>query len=348
MKQIGLILEEDTHHLDHLAPLCLLLGIPLATNSDQIRGLCHTFYPRLNLIYRLGEALPLFLLDHYDVILSSITRPLLSLFFFPHEDLMSKTLHTLWCPHGYSDKGKTVPFFEALHQEETLLYYGAKMLKTLEEKVENLASKRLVCVGNYRQQYYEQQATFYSTLIKNYLPFEKPEQTTLLYAPTWQDSENASSSDTLLPLILKHLPAHLNLILKLHPNTLKTCSDSLQSSLERIKNKPNIVCAHHVPTIWPLLEQSDLFLGDMSSIGYDYLYFNKPMFFLPHPQCKLSKTSPLTKCGLMLTPSKLPDFFNNLEDYIKQALPLEKENASIYSEVFSTPNLNPLKNEALL
>ena len=37
------------------------------------------------------------------------------------------------------------------------------------------------------------------------------------------------------------------------------------------------------PYIYPLLEFCDIYLGDCSSVGYDFLHLNRPMYFLnPH------------------------------------------------------------------
>ncbi len=46
---------------------------------------------------------------------------------------------------------------------------------------------------------------------------------------------------------------------------------------EGIKHK-NVVLIEDFPLVYPLLAATDIYLGDVSSIGYDFLMFNRPMF----------------------------------------------------------------------
>ena len=335
MRPIGLLLSEDEHHLDHLAPLCSLAGIPLATDSPAIAKLCKLFYPHTPILVQPTSELPPYLLKNFDRIISSIAKPIISLFLFPHEDLMGKKMETVWCPHGYSDKGKTIPFWKGLNDEQSLLYYGSNMLNTLKANLNNLKSKQLGLIGNYRQTYFEKHALFYKEKISSSLDFVNKESPTLLYAPTWNDSENASSVDTALPIIIETLPPHLNLMIKLHPNTLKTGSDDLLALIEKSKEKPNLIYIDHIPTIWPLLDLADIFIGDMSSIGYDFLMLNKPMIFLPHQQCKLTLTSPLAKCGHVVETSQQPALFQDFDKKIQISQEQNQAKQRLRKKVFS-------------
>ncbi|HUD01103.1 MAG TPA: CDP-glycerol glycerophosphotransferase family protein, partial [Rhabdochlamydiaceae bacterium] len=60
------------------------------------------------------------------------------------------------------------------------------------------------------------------------------------------------------------------------------------------ENKKGIVFLSDFPCIYPILNASDGYLGDFSSIGYDFLAINKPLFFLD------SHFGALYKCGLQL------------------------------------------------
>src|SRR5438105_1920604 len=44
-------------------------------------------------------------------------------------------------------------------------------------------------------------------------------------------------------------------------------------------SKHNLLFITDFPLIYPLLAKTDIYLGDVSSIGYDFLFFQKPMFF---------------------------------------------------------------------
>ena len=52
--------------------------------------------------------------------------------------------------------------------------------------------------------------------------------------------------------------------------------------------KSNILFLKNCPLIYPLLDYIDVLLGDFSSIGYDFLTFNKPMFIFKSDNEKLS------------------------------------------------------------
>ena len=53
---------------------------------------------------------------------------------------------------------------------------------------------------------------------------------------------------------------------------------------EIMKAYPHVYFLKDFPLIYPLLKQIDLYLGDYSSIGYDFLYFDRPLFFLETPE----------------------------------------------------------------
>jgi CDP-glycerol glycerophosphotransferase (TagB/SpsB family) len=57
------------------------------------------------------------------------------------------------------------------------------------------------------------------------------------------------------------------------------------------------------------LERTDLYIGDMSSIGYDFLTFQRPMVFL-----RKEKTEPtlLMKAGVQLTLEEIPQLFSRI------------------------------------
>ena len=70
--------------------------------------------------------------------------------------------------------------------------------------------------------------------------------------------------------------------------------------------------------IFPLLEVSSIYLGDMSSIGYDFLAFNRPMYFLNEHMLD-PKADPrvfLYRCGVSI----FPDNYHNVYEVIKNTL----------------------------
>jgi len=64
--------------------------------------------------------------------------------------------------------------------------------------------------------------------------------------------------------------------------------------MARYENRSDVVLLENFPPIYPLIEKCDLYIGDYSSIGYDFLALDKPLYFL-NPS-----SSPLRSCGLEL------------------------------------------------
>ena len=87
------------------------------------------------------------------------------------------------------------------------------------------------------------------------------------------------------------------------------------------------------PLVYPLLAHTDIYLGDMSSIGYDFLPFNKPMFFL-NKQKRDPKTDRglyLFRCGVDIKPDAYPLIYKFIETRLED----DQENFSaIRKEVY--------------
>lgn len=336
MKLAGLLLQNDAHHLDHIAPLCALLSAPLITNCEHIHTLVSRFYPCLEVIKKEDVELPLWTVYSFTHLITTTPKPLVDLFLFPHQDLTGKKITTFWCPHGFSDKGSSVPFFEALADEDGLFYYGDAMLSTLKKKLHQLHHKELFSLGNYRMHYSQKHASFYKPLLQNLFPKGKK---LILYAPTWSDGENSSSVDALLPHLVDFIPENIQLLLRLHPNTLKKSSLQVKKAIKKANGHPQITLVNHIPTVLPILSQTDVFIGDRSSIGYDFLPFNRPMFFAPGNS---ATPCPLFDSGKILTEKEYPHIFSTIEKEIKRPTNLEKQRNSLYNQVFD-PNPNFLE-----
>ena len=335
----ALIYGLQPHHLDHLAPLAVELAIPLVVTEQKLATLAQTYYPGLSTTLidplQLGEVCLL----RYDTLFSSLPRATLNHIFFLAEHLHQKQLRAIWCPHGNSDKGHRSFWMEGLKEETFALLYGKKMAAFLQEKGAYHQLNFSFFTGNYRYRFYRKRAPFYDALARRQIFSQLPaNQLTLLYAPTWQDSECSSSFWTAFPFMVEHLPKAWNLIVKLHPNLVQQCaSHPIETLIERAQEKKNIVVLSSFPPIYPLLNGVDLYIGDFSSVGYDCLTFNKPMFFLN----ELSRdpvTDPglaLFRCGHSLSPSEYPSLF----DLIAASLPDDQKKfkqirCALYDYVF--------------
>jgi hypothetical protein len=218
MRKAGLLYGHDKHFLDHIAPLCSLLEIPLIVSEEEIAHLARSYYPHLQVTLCNYSEMASYLLDEYETLFTCMPRPLFDELFFIPQQLARKRLRTIWLPHGNSDKGQLIPLMEGLKHEETLLVYGQKMVEFLKQKG---ALQKHHFTGNYRLFFYEQQRSFYKALVTKQIEEKFPKkQTTLLFAPTWKDQEDSCSFFDAFPHLASHLPKEMNLIVKLHPNLL--------------------------------------------------------------------------------------------------------------------------------
>lgn len=276
MNYAGLIYDDSRHYLDHLGPFCSLMGWPLIICEEAVSDLAKRYYPNLVIIEKsIWEVrLP-------PRVLTCDTKALLEAS-FPGQDFQ-----TIWLPHGNSDKGWHSPFFEALQDEKMALVYGQKMIDFMHAKN---AFPNTVRIGNFRWRYFLQHENYYRSM--NLIPEGK----NYLYAPTWDDSEQNNSFWNAFPSLAQSLPEECNLLVKLHPNTLRKFEVEIEIAIGRY-GKKNIHFLPEIPTIYPLLSRCDSYIGDMSSIGYDFLKFNRPMYFL-----NAQKHLPLQRCGLSIDP----------------------------------------------
>ncbi len=268
MKYAGLIYDDSRHFLDHLAPFCALLKWPLILCESSLADLARSHYPDLEIM-----EIPLWDLKLPETIVTCDTQPLLRAA-FPGQKTQS-----LWLPHGNSDKGWNAPFFEAIREDKAALVYGQKMVDFMAEKN---VFPQTIRIGNFRWEYF----------LKTKPQIQLPKGKNFLYAPTWDDSDNNGSFWQAFPLLAKRLPTDCNLLIKLHPNTVRKFEPELEILTGRYARQKNIYFLPEIPTIYPLLSQCDAYIGDMSSVGYDFLKFDKPLYFL-----NANPVLPLHKCG---------------------------------------------------
>ncbi len=277
MIQAGLIYDDSRHYLDHLAPFCALLKWPLILCEQELAELASRFYPDLEIIHQPIEELKL-----PEILVTCETTPMLSALF------PSRSFKHIWLPHGNSDKGMHTPFFEALQKETSALVYGQKIIDFMQDKK---AYPKPIRIGNFRWEYFQKQRLFYETA----LPI--PSGINFLYAPTWDDAEKSCSFWDAFPYLAARLPEHSNLIVKLHPNTVKKFGPELEVLMGRYAKQKNLIFLPDWPPIYPLLNQCSAYIGDKSSIGYDFLKFDRPLFFL-----NANSDLPLHRCGAAIQP----------------------------------------------
>lgn len=294
----GLIFDTSYHYIDHIAPFCALQKWPLIVFDSALASYCKNYYPDLELLEK--EAL-----FSVKTLVSCYPSKWLLLFF---PELEKKKL--LWLPHGNSDKGFKLSSFDGL-EKETALIYGEMMRERV--KIPH------VRIGNFRLHYWKEHDQFYERMCQELLfskegktnnnkeskmldPKTRP--TIYLYAPTWKDPEGNGSFPEMLEPLIKALPENAFLWIKLHPHSEKKEKELIDNLKKKWRKKENLFFLPFFAPIYPLLNLCDALIGDISSIAYDFLYFDRPLFLFPKKE-KL----PLDEAAEMIDPCDLKKIF---------------------------------------
>jgi hypothetical protein len=289
-KAAGVIYGPFEHHLDHLAAFCSLMGVPLVVTEEDLRQKALLYYPDLEVLHWDSLETPFEVVKSFDIVFYSTPRILFDEVFFIAEATLKKKIRTVWLPHGNSDKGHASYFMEGLKDEKTLLVYGQKMIDFISQKL--IQTPHCIPIGNYRLAYYRRHKHFYDAWMEKL----KLPSKFILYAPTWQDEENSSSFFDVAQFLIEEFPADEFLVIKLHPNLEKEIG--VQQLILQNEHRSNVCFLTGFTPVYPILERSTAYLGDMSSVGYDFLSFNRPMFF--YNPAKREASDPglyLHRCG---------------------------------------------------
>jgi len=321
-RSIGLNPMGYLHYTDHLAPICIMMNMPLLFTDAELAEKAKNNYPDLTVDVVDWQTLsPTYLTEHYDVLYSSDlwTKERFKRNFTEAEQYYQKNMRYVHCPHGFSDKAF---WLSKCVEEDITLVYGKLMLELFER--ENVLDRLqdYVVTGNYRYQYYRQHRSFYHQLIDEEIYGKlSVGELNILYAPTRKDLLSATSFFSAIQPLLKTLPKKWNLIVKLHPNMVYDHLNDIFRVLRGDENTSNTLFLWDYSLVYPLLDKVDIYLGDTSSIGYDFLAFQKPMFFLNEENREPNDDNTLFTCGTSITPKN----YDKIYQIIEKQLPLEEK-----------------------
>ncbi|MBY0529949.1 MAG: CDP-glycerol glycerophosphotransferase family protein [Rhabdochlamydiaceae bacterium] len=297
MKAVTLLTGPSTH-LDHIGILSSQLEIPLIVTDEKTHELAKAFYPQFDVhFYEMSALSYEMLASHFDLIFQSgrswtaRIQPTIELLF-------GKKMRMVFCPHGNSDKGHS---FRNHPEQDLYLVYGDHLFDHLKKTGALETIKKVFYTGNYRLLFYKQHKDFYDALVETHVfsHFLEPKPT-ILYAPTWLDEEGPSSFFDETDALIDQLGTDYNLVIKLHPFLEQSHPERVFQIIDRHQHHRSVRFLTDFPPIYPLLARCDLYIGDFSSVGYDFLAFNRPLYFFNPLSETTAPPSCLFRCGIQI------------------------------------------------
>ena len=299
-------------HLDHLGVLCAELEIPLITSDSQAFDLAKLYFPNLSVYLLENQEALSFLAEHCDVLLgcgkywASQLKDELFLFY-------GKSIRVVYCPHGNSDKGRTLQSHDPHPSQDIVLFYGNQMHDLWKQSGQLNFAFSWLFSGNYRYRHYLKRKTHYDSLAAPLFEKFSSDRKTIFYAPTWPDKENPTPVLQACAPLIEHLKEDFQLLIKLHPLLIEQLPSQAHQLLEKYKDTPFVQITSDFFPIYPILAKSDLYLGDFSSIGYDALAFDLPLYFLVD-DLKSLDSSDLAKAGPCFQLNSIPELYERFRD----------------------------------
>ncbi len=328
---VAIIPESVTHFIDHLAPIASMMEIPLFFLDEQSYDLGKRYYPDVQSKLEDVSLFSLeYLIENYDVsfMAEPLNRDKIQKQISDLETHHQKKWQNVFCPHGFSDKGFYIDLCYRDAEADLYLIYGDNMIDLMKEKgVWEERIHRYVVTGNNRYSYYKQNVKFYEGVFEKEIQsqFDK-KRPIILYAPTWSDLELSGSLEEACGYIYDGLPSDYNLLIKVHPRFERDDPVEYFSLISKYQHKKNVHFLSEFPPIFPLLANTDIYIGDASSIGYDFLAFDKPMFLLNkyNRDIKIDRRLFLFRCATEIKPEQYPDIYKIIE----KSLPSDAEKMS--------------------
>lgn len=359
-KGIGVFASNALSFMDHLVPLCQIMEIPIFCTNRWIYELIQLHYPQMPQT----PQMPLFFNEAPDYSLDPFLREYDVLFYvdmyrrhngtFQFVDHLYKGPARSVCGlHGNSDKKRNLYWIEKFADEDISLIYGQHMLDFLDEKGVLERLKKGIITGNYRYEYYLQHQEFFDAQCRH-LFFPENGKKTILYAPTWIHPnrkwawrDDYTSFLAVHSYILDNIPEGFQVLVKLHPLFVYIFPEDAERVIEKYKGRDNISFINDFPLIYPLLKKVDCYLGDYSSIGYDFLLFDRPLFFLNAKERdpSLDKGVYLYNCGRAILPYEFPKLYEIISQTLQEDIYSERRKKTYSYAYGKRKDLRELKRE---
>lgn len=209
---------------------------------------------------------------------------------------------------GHTFAAELIPLWELLHGKKMRVVYCPHGYS---DKIPPQCRKDIALeykdTGNWRAMYYREHEEWFDGRLD-------PQKKTVLYAPTWETEDWFEVAQK----VIDELAPRFNVVVRLHP----FLQDLHPVEYEIIQGSKSCIISD-IPCVYPLLKRVDYYVGDFSSVGYDFLWTDKPLFFVK------KYNGPIFECGTVLT-GHYGDAINNFQDTFSQ------KRRELYLQVFGT------------
>ncbi len=169
---------------------------------------------------------------------------------------------------------------------------------------------------------------------------------TIIYCPTWRKRGISSIEHFLNNLdVVDQIRQDYNLIVKPHPNIFNPNRPFYDPTIvARLQRIPDIKLIRS-GNVMPWFAQADLFIGDISASGYEWLYFDRPAVFLNPQPGLLRRSADVTSMTYLWQCGDVCDRMSDLKPLIDQNLQCDRYHDQ-RERVLHYSVLNPRDNRA--
>jgi hypothetical protein len=308
----------ELHHVEHLAPWCAMLRMPLLVADHGALPAVAATYPGVAVERLRGVAFPAEPATLARALASRAPRAVFYSDLFSRKALRAMlggardAPRVVYVPHGFSEKRQDWARGTAF--QDVAVLYGQHAFDQLAALGVAGYLHHFIVAGNLRAAYHRAHAAHFRALLAPLGLDGAAPARTLLYAPTWRDAIGSSSFFKAFAAFVTGLPSGWRLIVKLHPHLERDAAtiDAL-ASLCRGRD------AHLVrasPLCYPFLDLADAYVGDMSSLAYDFLATGRPMFFANAAAGSPADAagSRLFACGTVIAPERFGDLYRIVDE----------------------------------
>ena len=332
----------ELHQVEHLAPWCELLRMPLLVTDNGRLDAVAQAYPGLVVEKALGIAMPDGLPALGRLIAERSPRAIFYSDLFGRKALRAlfggrrDAPRIVYVPHGFSEKRQT--WAAGTAQQDVAVLYGQYAFDQLVSLGVAGYLHHFVVSGNVRAGYHRRHAAYFRAQVDSLgLGGPRPART-LVYAPTWQDAIVSSSYFQAFASFATHLPSGWRLIVKLHPHLERKAAAI--DALAAIARGRDVHLVRANPLCYPFLDLADAYVGDMSSLAYDFLAYDRPMFFTNATAGSAADAakSRLFDCGTVIPPERYDALYRVIDEaWTTDAERFSEKRASLDAYAHATP-----------